>query len=232
MEEADAGLEEFDSFNAFFTRALAQGARTVCDQPNVVVSPCDGSISQLGNIEHGTLLQAKGTRYSLGALAGSLAHGFDGGKFVTIYLAPRDYHRVHVPAELTLTDSQAVPGELFSVNARSEASIGDLFCRNERLVCRLRGNPGDMLLIMVGALIVGSIETVWDAPVSPYRKVEQRQHDVAFERGAEFGRFLLGSTVILCFEQGRFEAHANLRSGTRLRMGEVIGQWAGPERIR
>ena len=165
---------------------------------------CIRIVSQLGTIEQGQLLQAKGMRYRFETLAAQAASaGFEGGSFVTIYLAPSDYHRVHVPTAGTLRRTVSVPGDLFSVNTRTEAEVPGLFARNERLVCEFDTRYGRVLSIMVGAMIVASIETVWDGPTSPYRQIDVRDHDEPLARGAEMGRFLLGSTVILCFEKGR-----------------------------
>jgi phosphatidylserine decarboxylase len=225
LAEAVVPAPGFASFNEFFTRALVPGARPIDPDPAVFVCPCDGTISQRGTITAGTLLQAKGTSYALESLAGGLAKGFEAGLFVTIYLAPHDYHRVHAPDNLRLTASEAVPGDLFSVNARTEASVADLFCRNERLVCRFGSPHGDVLMVLVGALIVGAIETVWGSPPSPYRERRFERHDHAIARGAELGRFLLGSTVILCLPPGRAELLARLEPGARVRMGEALGRW-------
>ena len=140
-----------------------------------------------------------------------------------IYLAPSDYHRIHLPYAGTLTETIAYPGALFSVNAVTEEYIEGLFLRNERLVCRFETSFGPMLVILVGALIVASIETVWPGPLSPYQSIQTNQHSLALERGAEIGRFLLGSTVICCFPKGAVELKKTLTVGSRVRMGEVMG---------
>ena len=227
VDLAEAAIEDPDgygSFNAFFTRALKPDARPLPENPLAIASPADGTISQSGAISGDSLVQAKGTRYSLGSLAHDLGVGFDGGSFATVYLAPHNYHRVHLPSTGTLTATRCIPGSLFSVNARTEASVIDLFCRNERLVCRFRTEWGDMLVVLVGALIVGRIETAWPGPESRYRRAKTSQHATAFERGDEIGRFLLGSTVIVCFPPGRASL-AELPPGQVVQMGETLGHW-------
>ena len=215
---------EYESFNAFFTRALKPGRRPMPDAPLAIACPADGTISQSGAISGNSLLQAKGTRYSLDSLAHDLGAGFDEGSFVTVYLAPHNYHRVHLPSSSTLTATRSIPGALFSVNAKTEASVADLFCRNERLVCRFSSQWGDMLVVLVGALIVGRIETAWPGPRSRYRQTETNRFDLPLERGVEIGRFLLGSTVIVCLPPGRAELSA-MTVGQSVRMGESIGHW-------
>ena len=226
LQEAERQtIDEYRTFNDFFTRALASGARPLPDDVAAFVSPVDGAVSQLGTIHDGQLLQAKGIRYPLNSLLldSRADHVFDGGWFATIYLAPSDYHRVHVPANGTLARSVAVPGELFSVNARTEAGVERLFCRNERLVMHFKSAVGPLALVMVGALIVASIETVFDSPRSPYIKEEIATHDRVFTRGEEIGRFLLGSTVIVVLPRDTIRPNAKLAVGYRVRMGESIG---------
>lgn len=229
QEAACDNLADFGSFNEFFTRALKPDARPIADGEDSVVCPADGAVSQIGDIERGTLLQAKGHRYSLSGLAGSLASGvssFEGGSFCTVYLAPCDYHRIHLPYAGTLTDSLAIPGALFSVNQKTEEGIGGLFLRNERLVCRFETAFGPMLVILVGAMIVSSIKTVWGGLESPYRTEQHNQHDVPFEKGAEIGRFLLGSTVICCFPAGAVNLDHSWQAGTPVRMGQLMARLA------
>lgn len=215
--------EDYPSFNAFFTRALQTGARPIDSDSDVVVSPADGTMSQCGSIESGTLLQAKGNHYKIHDLAGALGDGFDRGHFATVYLAPDNYHRVHLPIAGRLTHTLAQPGALFSVNQHTAAAIKDLFVRNERLVCRFETILGPVLVILVGAIIVASIETVWGSPISPYRRVELNEHHLDFEKGAELGRFLLGSTVICCFPQDTITLDPNLAPETPVKMGQSIG---------
>ena len=226
LQEAERRtIDEYRTFNDFFTRGLAPWARPLPDDPAALVSPVDGAISQFGTISDGALLQAKGVRYPLTSLLldSRADRVFDGGWFATIYLAPSDYHRVHVPIDATLVRSVAVPGELFSVNAKTEVGVERLFCRNERLLMHFRTGVGPMVLVMVGALIVASIETVFDAPKSPYRKEDMATHDRLFSRGDEIGRFLLGSTVILILPRDALRPQNKLSVGQRVRMGEALG---------
>ncbi len=216
--------DDYDSFNDFFTRELRTDARPMASDPLAVICPADGSISQVGQLVDNKQMQAKGTSYSLRSLTGVDLPQFHGGTFVTVYLAPKDYHRVHLPITARLVRTIAIPGELFSVNAKTEAAISDLFCRNERLVCHFESDHGDMLVILVGALIVASIETVWPGPQSPYRSFTENEYGQRFERGCEIGRFLLGSTVIVCFEPDRVELDGTLQQSKKVRMGESIGQ--------
>jgi phosphatidylserine decarboxylase len=224
MSEAEsADLDQYESFNAFFTRALLPGVRPLDPDPAALLSPADGMVSQIGRLNGERLLQAKGTSYRLSSLIAATDQAFDGGSFATIYLAPRDYHRVHMPTAGTLTGTTAIPGALFSVNARTEAAVSDLFCRNERLVCRFDTEHGAMLVVLVGAMIVASIETVWGGPASPYRRQDTQQWQRPLDRGAEMGRFLLGSTVIVCCEPGRVAWDSTIKPGQRVRMGQRLG---------
>jgi phosphatidylserine decarboxylase len=226
LQEAERRtIDEYTTFNDFFTRSLAPAARPIAGDANALASPADGAVSQLGAIANGQLLQAKGIRYPLNSLL--LDNGadrvFDGGWFVTIYLAPSDYHRVHAPIDAMLVRSVAVPGELFSVNAKTEAGVERLFCRNERLVMRFDTAVGPVAMVMVGALIVASIESVFASPRSPYAREETTTHDRRFARGDEVGRFLLGSTVILVLPRDAIRPDERLAVGYRVRMGETLG---------
>jgi phosphatidylserine decarboxylase len=226
MAEAERPhFSDYTSFNDFFTRSLKSEARPIEPSKTTLVCPADGAVSQLGTIENGELLQAKGIRYSFEALAGSCAAPeFEGGQFLTVYLSPKDYHRVHVPTAGRLTRSIAIPGKLFSVNGKTEAEIKGLFAVNERLVCEYETEFGKMLVIMVGALIVASIETVFESPKSPYRKTQIQSHDLILDKGAEMGRFLLGSTVIVAFEKDRVQLDTTFTPGTAVRMGQAVGE--------
>ncbi|MGB3541625.1 archaetidylserine decarboxylase [Rubrivirga sp.] len=220
-------LEAYDSFNDFFSRSLVPGARPIDTAPDSVASPADGAVSQTGIIEDGKLIQAKGIRYPFRSLADVCASpAFEGGAFATIYLSPSDYHRVHLPLAGRLTRTVAIPGKLFSVNATTEAGVQGLFAVNERLVMEFETAAGTMLVVMVGAMIVASIETVWDGPASPYRSRQVTRYDLEVEKGAEIGRFLLGSSVVLAFEDGRVNLDSALEAGTVVRMGEAIGATA------
>lgn len=221
-EAATPGLDGYRSFNAFFTRALRADARPMPDAPDAVVSPADGYLSQFGRIADGGILQAKGRDFSASSLLAdrTLAEFCDGGTFFTIYLSPRDYHRVHAPAAATLLRTIEVPGRLFSVDDRTAQAVPGLFARNERLVCVF----DEFVLVLVGALIVASIETVWDGPESPYTTLRMRAASGRFDRGAEIGRFLLGSTVIVLFPPGAVSLREGLTAGMPVRMGEPLAR--------
>lgn len=229
-------LDAYPSFNAFFTRALNPAARPLDLDPTVILCPVDGAISQIGTIEAGRLIQAKGRDYSvesLLALAPGEPHPFEGGRFATIYLSPRDYHRIHMPLGGRLDQMVHVPGQLFSVNAVTAAGVPDLFARNERLVCRFETEAGPMALILVGAIFVGGIETVWAGEVTPpHSGLEPKRWDyevddqcIRLERGEEMGRFNLGSTVILLLPPGQAEWESGLAPGNAVRLGQRLGTW-------
>jgi phosphatidylserine decarboxylase len=226
-----SNAESFKHFNDFFTRELKPGARTITDNPNAISCPADGAISEIGDIEVGSLLQAKGQRYSLMSLLADsteLAESMMGGKFATIYLSPKDYHRVHMPCGGTLVSTTYVPGKLFSVNQATANQIPGLFARNERLICHFDSEQGPFIVILVGAMIVAGIETVWAGEVAPVRArlkttSYQKLTKVNLAKGDEMGRFKLGSTAILLFPKGRIEWNADLRNGSATRMGEAIG---------
>jgi phosphatidylserine decarboxylase len=224
-------LSEYQSFNDFFTRSLKPDARPLPADSLGVISPADGAVSQAGIIERGRLLQAKGHTYAIDSLLGESAPEFNGGSFVTVYLAPGDYHRVHAPVRGRLVKTRAIPGALYSVNGATESSIEGLFARNERLVCEFQTTHGRVMVVLVGAMIVASIETVWEGPRSPYRREQLTQFEQDqsrfYARGAEIGRFLLGSTVIVCFERHRAHLDPNLQPGHRVRMGESIARLRG-----
>jgi len=224
--------EDYRSFNAFFTRALQPGARPLAAGEHTVVSPADGRISQLGAIDHDTVFQAKGHSYSVTELLGGnseRAADFHGGNFVTIYLSPRDYHRVHMPLSGTLRETVYVPGRLFSVAAHTVRTVPRLFTRNERLVAIFDTDAGPMAMVLVGAINVAAIETVWSGLVTPPRRpaveVDNRQAEgIVLARGAEMGRFNMGSTVILLFGRQRVDWLESLQAEQALRMGQSIGQ--------
>lgn len=223
--------ESFEHFNAFFTRELKPGARTVTDTANAIACPADGAISEIGDIEVGSILQAKGQRYSLMALLANnmeLAEMMMGGTFATIYLSPKDYHRVHMPMDGTLVSTTYVPGKLFSVNQATANQIPGLFARNERLICHFNSAQGPFVVILVGAMIVAGIETVWAGEVAPVRArlkttSYQKLTTVNLKKGDEMGRFKLGSTAILLFPKGHVKWNPDLRNGSPTRMGEAIG---------
>jgi len=220
---------DFVSFNAFFTRALAPGTRPAPAAPNVLACPVDGAVSTAGIINGDRLFQAKGHDYSLRALlAGdaALAERFRNGCFATMYLAPRDYHRVHMPITGRLREMIYVPGRLYSVNARTERTVRGLFARNERVICLFDSLAGPLAVVFVGALIVGSVETAWHGEVRTRpRRIERWRYDpaVPVERSAEIGRFNVGSTVIVLCTPGRVRWDAAIREGAVLRVGQALG---------
>ena len=223
--------ENFTSFNDFFTRALLPGSRPMPDDPATLVCPADGTVSQAGPIRSGRLLQAKGHEYSTADLlgGGELAARLAGGSFVTIYLAPHNYHRVHAPCAADLLASVEIPGRLFSVNGVTERHVRRLFARNERLVLQLRASFGDFALVLVGAMIVASIRVSWSGPESPYRRcVSRTPEGVSFRRGDEVGAFLLGSTVIALFPPGVVKLDDGLASGSVVEVGQPIGRRLDP----
>ncbi len=224
----------YESFNAFFTRALRTSARPADPDPSAIVSPVDGSVSQLGRLDGSWLLQAKGYAYTLESLLaadGTWASTFRGGSFATLYLAPFNYHRVHMPLAGTLRAAWYVPGRLFSVNATTAASVPGLFARNERLVCLFDAGPLNFALVLVGALFVGSMSTVWHGEVTP-RRPRQRadlpldagRSSLTLARGAEVGRFNMGSTVILLLPPGKAEWQATLAPGSSVRLGATLAR--------
>ncbi|MBA3979830.1 MAG: phosphatidylserine decarboxylase [Alcanivorax sp.] len=228
IEDADA----FPSFNAFFTRALKPGARPIDDTANGIACPADGAISQLGQLRGSDVLQAKGHYYSAFELLGGdaeLASEFVNGHFATVYLSPKDYHRVHMPVSGTLREMIYVPGRLFSVNQATTRQVPGLFARNERAVCVFDTDQGPVAVILVGAMIVAGIETVFAGQVTPQpttitRTRYDRSAPIRLEKGDELGRFLLGSTVVMLFPQGRCQWAEGLGEDTPVRMGQSMGQ--------
>lgn len=226
-------IEDYASFNDFFTRALKPGARPLPDDVQAFVSPVDGTISQFGTITGDRILQAKGHTYSLTEFLPGDADlsDFVGGQFCTIYLAPYNYHRIHMPIDGVLRHWTYVPGRLFSVNAATARAMPKLFARNERLNARFDTAAGPFVLSMVGALFVGSLETVWSGRVTPphLRRSEAGQYasmqTVQLNRGAEMGRFNMGSTVVLLLPPNRIEWSATLRPGQPVRLGQSLGRW-------
>lgn len=236
MTEAARPVEAYASFNDFFTRELKPGARPLADASEYVLSPADGAISQIGTIEAGRIFQAKGREFTATQLLGgdpAIAERFEGGAFATIYLSPKDYHRVHMPAAGELLGTVYVPGDLFSVNQVTAENVDDLFARNERLACMFDGAHGCFASVMVGAMIVAGVETVWGgretahAPHVRHRIFADGEHD--FAAGDEMGRFFLGSTVVLLFEPGRVEWLDPFKAGDTVRMGQALGRWIQPK---
>lgn len=216
---------KYKSFNEFFTRALKEGVREVDTDPSSIVSPADGAISQLGSIAEGDIFQAKGQSFSVEKLIGDpqLAQPFKNGQFATVYLSPRDYHRVHMPFTGTLTETLYIPGELFSVNQTTAETIPGLFARNERMVCLFDTELGRMAVVLVGAMIVAGIETVVTGKVKPTGRLELNQHQVLLQKGAELGRFYLGSTAIVLFEQDKMAWDEKFKANSVVNMGEALG---------
>lgn len=224
---------DYKSFNEFFTRPLKEGLRPVVQDANIIAHPVDGAISQLGKIDGDKLIQAKGHDYSLQALLGGLAETaapYQNGEFACIYLAPKDYHRIHMPVAGTLREMIYVPGELFSVNPLTAANVPGLFARNERVVTIFDTEIGPMALVLVGATIVASIETVWAGTITPptgkdifrWSYPATGANAVHLEKGAEMGRFKLGSTVILAFAPDKIEFLPQQYPGAVTRMGEAF----------
>lgn len=228
-EAVPADYEKYPSFNAFFTRPLKAGARPIVEDQNTIVSPADGAISEIGNIENDQLIQAKGQHYSLLALLGGdteLTEQFSNGAFATIYLSPKDYHRVHMPFAGTLLKSIYIPGKLFSVNQTTANNVPGLFARNERMVCVFETDKGPMIVILVGAMIVAGIETVWAGQVAPPPKQPASlnfNNTVTLQKGKEMGRFKLGSTAIVLFPSDTVNWNKMLTNGTAIRLGESLG---------
>ncbi len=229
-EAADSNVASYVSFNDFFTRALKDGARPLASAE--LICPVDGAISQFGTIRGQQIFQAKGHDYSSTALLGgdaALAERFDDGSFATLYLSPKDYHRIHMPCSGRLQRMIYVPGELFSVNPTTARAVPGLFARNERVVCIFESANGPFALVLVGATIVGSMATVWHGVVNSKRsgELQEWRYDdqaVDLQQGAEMGRFLLGSTVVLLFPKGPLQFNPNWAPGRAIRMGEVMGR--------
>ena len=232
-EAADPDIASYASFNDFFTRALAPGKRPLA--ATGFVCPVDGAISQCGAIEQGEIFQAKGHSYSAAALLGgdvALAAPFRDGQFATLYLSPKDYHRIHMPCGGRLRRMLHVPGALFSVNPVTARGVPALFARNERVVCVFDGDFGPFVVVLVGATIVGSMATVWHGVVNPPRGrvIRQWVYDdapVVLERGDELGRFLLGSTVVLLFPPGVLRFDPAWQAGRDVRCGRAMAGSAG-----
>jgi phosphatidylserine decarboxylase len=231
VDMAEAAVPDtttYASFNDFFTRPLREGARPLADA--AFVSPVDGAISQCGAIERDQIFQAKGHHYSTRALVGgdaALAAQFQDGQFATLYLSPRDYHRIHMPCDGRLLRMIYVPGDLFSVNPATARGVPGLFARNERVVCVFESAFGPFVLTLVGATIVGSMATVWHGQVNPPRPgmVREWRYDtqnVQLQKGEEMGRFLLGSTVVMLFPQNSIQFPADWLSTRPLHMGEAM----------
>lgn len=233
-EAAVSDIARYATFNDFFTRELQAGARPLAQA--ALICPVDGAISQFGPLRGAQIFQAKGHSYSSTALVGgdaALAAQFDDGHFATLYLSPRDYHRIHMPCDGVLRRMIYVPGALFSVNPATARGVPGLFARNERVVCVFDGAAGPFVLVLVGATIVGSMATVWHGVVNPPRSgrlTDTRYDDarVSLKQGAEMGRFLLGSTVVMLFRKGALQFNPAWQPGAPVRLGEVMAQAGSP----
>jgi phosphatidylserine decarboxylase len=231
-EAANPDVASYPTFNEFFTRALQPGLRPLAAAD--LICPVDGAISQFGALDRNRVLQAKGHHYLTAALVGgdeALATQFDHGSFATLYLAPKDYHRIHMPCDGRLTRMLHVPGDLFSVNPPTARGIPGLFARNERVVCVFDTSRGPFVLVLVGATIVGSVATVWHGVVTPPRIRQVREwrydnEDVRLRKGEEMGRFLLGSTVVMLFPQGPLRFNASWLPEKAVRLGEAMASYA------
>lgn len=225
--------EDFKCFNAFFTRPLKPAARPVAEGANTIISPVDGTVSETGKIQGNHIFQAKGKTYSLEALIGGSperAQFYRNGHFATLYLSPRDYHRIHMPINGRLREMLHVPGRLFSVSPSTVRSVNGLFARNERVVAGFSTDAGPMAVILVGAIFVSSMDTVWAGTITPPRGKHLRQwsydtqEPVMLERAEEMGRFNMGSTVILLFSENSIQWNDDLLCGKKVRFGEKIGE--------
>ena len=240
VEALDSDIAGYRTFNDFFTRALKPGARPLA--PADLVCPVDGAISQFGAIEHDQLIQAKGHQYSTTAMVGgdaALAAQYLNGHFATIYLSPKDYHRIHMPCDGRLSRMIYVPGDLFSVNPVTARGVPGLFARNERVVCVFESARGPFVLALVGATIVGSMATVWHGLVNPPRgKVvrewlypvspDKPEASIFLRQGEEMGRFLLGSTVVMLFPKGNLRFNPDWAPGRAVRLGEAMADYVTP----
>ena len=220
----------YKTFNEFFTRPLKEGIRPLAEESDVIAHPVDGAISQLGDVVDGQIIQAKGHDYSLQALLGGKEEDtapFLGGKFATIYLAPKDYHRIHMPVDGTLSKMIYVPGDLFSVNPLTAQNVPNLFARNERVVAIFETEIGPLAMVLVGATIVASIETIWAGTVTPpagkdvfsWNYPTEGDNAITLKKGEEMGRFKLGSTVILAWGANQAEFLSDQHPETVTRMG-------------
>ena len=235
MDEAlDSNIASYASFNDFFTRALKPGARPLAQAD--LICPVDGAVSQFGPISGDQIFQAKGHRYSTTALVGgdaALAEQFKDGSFATLYLSPKDYHRIHMPCDGRLVQMIYVPGDLFSVNPTTARGVPGLFARNERVVCVFASSRGPFVLVLVGATIVGSMATVWHGLVNPPRLPDVKtwnyvDQKVELKQGDEMGRFLLGSTVVMLFPKAALHFNPTWQPTQAIRLGEVMANYQEP----
>jgi len=230
-EAKSQNLDDYASFNDFFTRELKAGVRPVALEKDAVVSPADGAVSQAGAITDDKIFQAKGMTFSAVDLLGGdteRAAAFKDGVFSTIYLSPKDYHRLHMPLDGKLTEMVHIPGRLFSVNAATAESVPGLFARNERVACLFDTEAGPMALVLVGAIFVSSVETVWQGVVTPptapsVRSWHYDDQNILLKKGEEMGRFNMGSTIIILFGKNKVAWEKDLHAGKTVKLGEKIG---------
>ena len=232
-EAAEQDLDSYAHFNAFFTRQLKEGARTFVSGDENIASPVDGRVSQAGSITDGRIFQAKGHDYSLTTLLGgndAWSAKFGGGEFATLYLSPRDYHRIHMPMDAELKEMRHIPGRLFSVSPSTVRSVPGLFARNERVVCLFDTASGPLAMVLVGAIFVASVDTVWHGTVTPPTCPDIQswqygadEHRIQLAKGEEMGRFNMGSTVILLYGPNQMHWCDHLVTNTPIKMGQLIG---------
>ena len=229
IDEAESSdLDDYENFNSFFTRALKDGARPIDQDSDALISPADGAVSQAGPITRQRIIQAKGSDYSASRLLGDSEEAklYTDGAFTTIYLSPKDYHRVHMPIAGTLISTRYIPGDLFSVNDKTAQALPGLFARNERLVCQFDSELGQFALVFVGAMLVAGIETVWGGFETPgrgaVRNADFSGRDLNFDKGEEIGRFKFGSTVILMFQKDKIDWQDSFVPQAPVQMGEKI----------
>ena len=232
MDEAqEQDIDAYSSFNQFFTRSLKPEVRPIASPTNAIACPADGAVSQSGDINQGQIFQAKGKSFSCIDLLGGNADRaapFNNGKFSTIYLSPKDYHRLHMPLTGKLIEMVHIPGRLFSVNAATTNSVSGLFARNERVACIFDTKAGPMALILVGAIFVASIETVWHGEITPptakaVQTWEYKENAPVLKHGEEMGRFNMGSTIIVLFAKDQIEWSENMAAGETVNLGQKIG---------
>ena len=234
-ESITKNFDQFKSFNHFFTRQLKANVRPLTTEKKAVASPADGVVSQTGKIDNGDIFQAKGKKFNVTDLLGgnsAYAKKFNDGQFTTIYLSPKDYHRLHMPISGTLREMIHVPGKLFSVNAATTQAVNGLFAKNERVIAIFDTEIGQMALVLVGAIFVSSIETVWHGVVTPPTRKEIRHwtyenNAPILNIGDEMGRFNMGSTIIVLFEQGKMDWNTDFVANKSVKVGEKIGQQKG-----
>jgi len=233
MDEAlEQDINAYKSFNDFFTRELKPGARPITTEHNAIACPADGAVSQAGNITGGEIFQAKGKSYTATDLLGGSverAEPFNNGVFTTIYLSPKDYHRLHMPLTGTLREMVHVPGRLFSVNTATTNSVPGLFARNERVVALFDTEVGPMALVLVGAIFVSSIETVWHGVVTPpsissVQSWDYQENAPTLKIGEEMGRFNMGSTIIVLFGNNKVQWDSGFKANKIVKLGQLIGR--------